>query len=502
MYLIGYDIGSSSIKAALIEAESGHTLGLVQFPDREMAIAAPQPGWAEQSPETWWKYVGKATRKLLAQTGINSHAVRAIGIAYQMHGLVLIDKDQQVLRPSIIWCDSRAVPIGQAAFKRIGEHLALSHLLNSPGNFTASKLHWVQENEPELYDKVHAFMLPGDYIAMKLTGEPSTTISGLSEGVFWDFQEGAVADMVLDDYGIDRGLIPPIVPTFSVQGELSQSAAAATGLPRGIPVAYRAGDQPNNALALNVLQPGEVAGTGGTSGVVYAVTDQARYDPKSRVNAFAHVNYTPEQPRIGVLMCVNGAGILYSWMKHQMMSEGVSYNDMEKMAASVGVGADGLSLLPFGNGAERILENRNLGAQLAKLDLNRHGRAHLVRAGLEGVAFAFAYGMEIMESMGLSYKVMRVGNDNLFQSKVFAQTIANLAGIRIEMYNATGAVGAARGAGVGAGIYRSLRVAMRNRKPLHTYEPSQEVGPHRDAYDRWFQHLQHHLKMQPVGRGA
>ncbi len=502
MYLIGYDIGSSSIKAALIEAESGHTVGIAQYPDREMLIDAPQPGWAEQHPDTWWQYVGKATRKLLAQTGIDAQAVRAIGIAYQMHGLVLIDKNHQVLRPSIIWCDSRAVPIGQAAFKRIGEHRALSHLLNSPGNFTASKLHWVQENEPELYDKVHTFMLPGDYIAMKLTGEPNTTISGLSEGVFWDFREGDIADMVLDDYGIDRGLIPPIVPTFSVQGELSQSAAAATGLPRGIPVGYRAGDQPNNALALNVLQPGEVAGTGGTSGVVYAVTDQARYDPKSRVNAFAHVNYTPDQPRIGVLMCVNGAGILYSWLKHQAMPGKTSYEEMEAMAASIGVGADGLSLLPFGNGAERILENRNLGAQLANLDLNRHTRPHLLRAGLEGIAFAFVYGMEIMESMGLSYEVMRVGNDNLFQSAVFAQTVANLTGIRIEMYDATGAVGAARGAGVGAGIYRSLRVAMRNMKSLHAYEPAPEVGPYREAYDRWFQRLQHQLKMQPVGRGT
>ncbi len=498
MYLIGYDIGSSSIKAGLIEAETGETKGVVQYPDREMPIAAPHPGWAEQDPELWWQYVGKATRKLLAKTRIDASSVRAVGIAYQMHGLVLVDKDHQVLRPSIIWCDSRAVPVGQAAFRRLGEQQALAHLLNSPGNFTASKLRWVQENEPALYDRIHAFMLPGDYIAMKLTGEPSTTISGLSEGVFWDFRRGAVADMVLEDFQIARDLIPRIVPTFSVQGELSRSASAATGLPRGIPVSYRAGDQPNNALSLNVLEPGEVAGTGGTSGVVYAVTDEPRYDPKSRVNGFAHVNYKPEAPRIGVLMCVNGAGILYSWMKHQIVPEDLSYGDMEKMAGAVPVGAEGLTLLPFGNGAERILENRNLQAHLAHLDLNRHGKAHLLRAGLEGIAFAFVYGIEIMQGMGLSMEVMRVGNDNLFQSALFAHTISTLTNSRIEMMQTTGAIGAARGAGVGAGIYRSLKVAMRNMKSLHTYEPHEDPGPYREAYQRWSRQLHEKLQRHPV----
>lgn len=485
MYLLGYDIGSSSIKAALVDARSGRTLGVAQHPASEMPIQAPKPGWAEQDPESWWQHVCRATHQLLQQTGVEPKAVAAVGIAYQMHGLVLIDRNHHVLRPSIIWCDSRAVDIGRRAFQEMGEERALAHLLNSPGNFTASKLRWVREQEPDLYGKIAHLLLPGDYIALRLTGESTTTISGLSEGVLWDFLDNDVAQMVLKQYDIDRAILPPIVPTFSVQGRLTAAAAEATGLPAGIPVAYRAGDQPNNALSLNVLEPGEVAATGGTSGVVYAVTDKALYDSYSRVNGFAHVNYRPDQPRIGVLMCVNGAGIQYSWIRHHALEEGVGYPAMEQRAAAIPVGAEGLTILPFGNGAERILDNRDIEAQVSGLNFNRHGRAHLIRAALEGIAFAFVYGVDIMREMGLHVDIMRVGNDNLFQSRIFSTTIATLTGSRIEMLETTGAVGAARGAGLGAGIYASAAEAFREIRLVDTYEPAGEAGPYLAAYGRW-----------------
>lgn len=494
MYLIGYDIGSSSIKAALVHADTGETVGVAQHPEREMPIDAPQPGWAEQDPASWWEHVCHATRNLLKKTGIDPSEIGAVGISYQMHGLVLIDKGGKVLRPSIIWCDSRAVGIGRKAFQGIGPKKALEHLLNSPGNFTASKLRWVRENEPETYEKVHKIMLPGDYIAYRLTGEVSTTISGLSEGILWDFNENDVAQMVLEEYGIDRQLLPAIHPTFSRQGTLTEAAAKATGLPAGIPVSYRAGDQPNNALALNVLEPGEVAATGGTSGVVYAVADRPLYDPKSRVNGFAHVNYTRESPRIGVLMCVNGAGIQYSWLKHQAMPQDLSYPAMEKMAADIPVGAEGLLVLPFGNGAERILENEEIGGQVHGLNFNRHTRSHLIRAALEGIAFAFAYGIEIMKDMGLEVNVMRVGNDNLFQSKIFATTVATLAGSKIEMMETTGAVGAARGAGLGAGIFDSPAEAFGKVTLLNTYQPAPDPGPFRETYAQWKKLLEQFLE--------
>lgn len=490
MYLLGYDIGSSSIKAALVHADMGQPVSVVQSPATEMAMLALQPGWAEQHPETWWNHCCRATQKLLQETGVNPAEIKGIGISYQMHGLVLVDKDQQVLRPSIIWCDSRAVAIGNQAFAALGSQRCLKDLLNSPGNFTASKLAWVKVHEPEIFEKIHAFMLPGDYIAMRLTGEILITPSGLSEAIVWDFQNNRVADFVLDHFGISPRLLPTVVPTFSLQGTLAAQAAAATGLVPGIPVSYRAGDQPNNALSLNVLEPGEVAATGGTSGVVYGVVDQPEFDPASRVNSFIHVNHTEQSPRIGILLCINGAGIQYGWVRQQIAQEGVSYAAMEQLAATVGPGSDGLSILPFGNGAERMLGNREPGAQIYNLHFNRHTRAHLYRAALEGVAFSFVYGMDILRDMGLDVQVMRVGNDNLFQSRIFSQTIANLVGSRIEVVETTGAVGAAKAAGVATGVFHTPGEAMQEGKVLTTIEPALTDERYQRAYQAWSKALQ------------
>lgn len=493
MLLLGYDVGSSSIKASLVDSATGTTLGVAQHPEQELGMISHHPGWAEQDPATWWNCICEATKKLLAETGTDPAAIGAIGIAYQMHGLVTVDKDQAVLRPSIIWCDSRAVQIGDEAFEDIGAEKSLQHLLNSPGNFTASKLKWVKENEPDIYARIAHIMLPGDYIAMKLTGEASTTISGLSEGILWDFKENDVAQLVLDQYGIDRSFIPTIHPTLSLQGKVTEAAAQATGLRAGIPVTYRAGDQPNNALSLNVFEPGEVAGTGGTSGVIYAVVDQPLYDKWSRVNGFAHVNYTKDNPRIGILLCINGAGIQYSWLKHQMTDGQLSYTEMEDVAAKVPIGADGLSILPFGNGAERILRNKDLGAHVDHLQFNRHSQAHLIRAALEGVAFSFVYGVDIIKEMGLSMDVMRVGNDNMFQSQIFAETIATLLGSRIEVMETTGATGAARAAGVAVGAFSSLQEALGQLKLAHVYEPAADKTAYEAAYAKWKESLESRL---------
>ena len=499
MYLLGYDIGSSSIKVALVNTSTSETT-IVQSPETEMEILAPQPDWAEQHPETWWQHLCIATKKLLQKTGVNPAEIVGIGIAYQMHGLVVVDKKQQVLRPSIIWCDSRAVEIGNRAFDEIGQEQCLSHLLNSPGNFTAAKLAWVMQNEPEIFEKTEKFMLPGDYIAMRLTGEAMTTPSGLSEGILWDFQKNEPAQFLLDYFGFEKKLIPNLTPTFSLQGQLTPAAAEATGLRSGIPIAYRAGDQPNNALSLNVLNPGEVAATGGTSGVVYAVLDQPTYDPKSRVNGFLHVNHgLPTHPssliphpsnRIGILLCINGAGSQYAWVRKNMAGGNHSYSEMERLAASVPVGADGLRILPFGNGAERMLENRETGARVSNIHFNRHGQAHFYRAALEGIAFSFVYGIGILKEMGLNLQVMRVGNDNLFQSAIFANTIASLAGCRIELLETTGAAGAAKAAGVATGVYGSLAEAVQGGEVVKVYEPETAPGLYEEAFEAWRQELE------------
>lgn len=485
MYLLGYDIGSSSVKAALVQIETGQTVGVVQYPATEMPIVAVQPGWAEQDPRQWWEYVCLATRQLLTQTGADATAIQGIGIAYQMHGLVALDTSGNPVRPSIIWCDSRAVEIGNQAFESIGASQCLLHLLNSPGNFTASKLKWVKDHEPALFARITQIMLPGDYIAFCLTGEALTTPSGLSEGMMWDFQTNDVADFLLEHYGFSRNLLPPVQPSCSLQGVVTPEAAAATGLVSGIPVTYRAGDQPNNALSLQVLDPGEIAATGGTSGVVYGVVDSPVYDVRSRVNSFAHVNHTAADPRIGVLLCINGAGIQYSWVRQQMGAAGLRYADMEKIAAQIPIGSEGLRILPFGNGSERILENRNPGATIRNLHFNRHEQAHFYRAALEGIAFSFVHGVGILQEMGLQTQLIRVGNDNLFQSAIFSETIASLLDCRIEMVETTGAVGAAKAAGLAVGIYSSLRQALSDAQIIHTYLPRQADLRYADAYSAW-----------------
>ena len=481
MLLLGIDIGTSSIKVSVTDAQSGHCIASGQFPEEtETGIISVQPGWAEQSPDMWWQHVQNAILKANAGGKYHPKEIGAIGIAYQMHGLVLVDEQQQPLRHSIIWCDSRAVAIGEKAAHAIGEEKALSHLLNSPGNFTASKLAWVKDNEPGIYKRIHKIMLPGDFIAMKLTGEITTSISALSEGIFWDFKNNQLSEDVFNYFGFDKSIIPPIQPVFSVHGKVTPSVAAALSLTTGIPVTYKAGDQPNNALSLNVLEPGEVAATAGTSGVIYGVSDALTYDPQSRINTFAHVNYSPDNIRTGVLLCINGTGILNRWIKNAFLTD-AKYSHMNEEAASVPAGSEGLKILPFGNGAERMLNNKLIGAQFHGIDLNAHTRAHIARAAQEGIAFSFRYGLDIMRQNGMNPRVIRAGRANLFLSNVFAQAFVDVTSTPVELYDCDGSVGAAAGAGIGAGVYQAAKDAFSNTKPLQLIEPSAAT-----AYDGFY----------------
>ncbi len=491
MYLLGFDIGSSSVKASIIQGETGECLATAFYPEKEMKITAVQPGWAEQEPEQWWQNLKLAVSSVLQKSAVSPSAIDSVGISYQMHGLVLTDRHQQVLRPSIIWCDSRASGIGEDAFHTIGEKECLENLLNSPGNFTASKLKWVKDHEPHIYAKIDKIMLPGDYIAMRLSGKVQTTASGLSEGILWNFKENQVARMLLDHYGIDEGFIPEIVPTFSVQSEVSEEAARELGLVKGIKISYRAGDQPNNALSLNVLNPGEVAATAGTSGVVYGVSEQVKYDPQSRVNSFAHVNHTGKTPRLGVLLCINGTGILNAWLNKQVGGGRITYEDMNLLASRIPIGSQGLTVLPFGNGAERVLGNKNPGSLFSGINFNIHEASHLYRAAQEGIAFSFRYGMEVMKAMGIETKVIRAGKANMFLSPLFREALACASGAIIELYNTDGAIGAARGAGIGSGYYRTPAEAFSNLKMLETAGPDPEKSrDYEAAYQSWKEQLE------------
>ena len=486
MYLLGYDIGSSSVKAALVDAVTGKTVASDFYPKTEMSMQAIQAGWAEQDPEMWWSNLKLANASVLQQSGINPSDIKAIGISWQMHGLVMIDKERKLLRPSIIWCDSRAVPYGEKAFKSIGEEKALSHLLNSPGNFTAAKLAWVKENEPDLYERIYRIMLPGDYIAMKLTDEIGVTVEGLSEGIFWDFKENRLSEDVMNYFGFDKEMIPSLTPVFGIQGVVTAAVAEELGLHPGTPVSYRAGDQPNNALSLNVFNPGEIASTAGTSGVVYGVLNQVKYDPLSRVNIFAHVNHMPEQTRLGVLLCINGTGILNSWIKKNMVPSDLGYNEMNQIAAQSTIGARGISVIPFGNGAERVLENRDPGSSFHGINFNIHSISDLLRAAQEGIVFSFQYGMEVMKAIGMDIKVIRAGNANMFLSPIFRETLASVSGAVIELYDTDGAAGAAKGAGIGAGIYASPKEAFASLRKIMTIEPdTKNCDRYQDAYAQW-----------------
>ena len=495
-YLLGFDVGSSSVKASLVDADTGVCAASAFYPEKEAPIIAVKAGWAEQDPQMWWDNAKLSLKKVMADTGVTGEDIKAIGISYQMHGLVCVDKEMNVLRPSIIWCDSRAVPYGEKAFETIGSEKCLSHLLNSPGNFTAAKLAWVKENEPSVYDKIYKIMLPGDYIALKLSGTLNTTISGLSEGMFWDFKEKDIAGFLLDYFGFDKSLMADVVPTFSVQGEVSAAAAAELGLKEGTPISYRAGDQPNNALSLNVFNPGEIASTAGTSGVVYGVLGEVNYDKRSRVNTFAHVNYTKDVDRLGVLLCINGTGILNAWVRRNVAPEGISYSEMNDMMANVPIGSEGVSIIPFGNGAERVLENKEIGCSVHGINFNKHGKAHVMRAAQEGIVFSFCYGMEVMQQMGMDIRKIHAGKANMFLSDVFRNTLAGVSGATIELYETDGSVGAAKGAGMGCGIYKDNNEAFASLKKLSVIEPDERYrSEYLEAYTMWKENLQKSLNI-------
>ncbi|HPT21412.1 MAG TPA: FGGY family carbohydrate kinase [Bacteroidales bacterium] len=485
MYLLGIDLGSSSVKASVIDGDSGKCLATAFYPSDEMKIIARNPGWAEQDTEVWWENLKEAIRFCTVKLGPGKNNIGAIGISYQMHGLVVIDENMKALRPSIIWCDSRAVRYGEKALNAMGFEFCLSHLLNSPGNFTASKLAWVKENEPDIFAKIYKILLPGDYIALKLTGEISTSYTGLSEGIFWDFENERISKELMNYYGFDSELLADAEPSFSISGKLLKSVAEELGLPDGIPVSYRAGDQPNNALSLNVLNPGEVAATAGTSGVIYGVTDKKKYDPLSRVNTFLHVNHSKSDTRLGVLLCINGTGILNSWLRRNTVGK-LSYNEMNELAERIVPGSDGLRILPFGNGSERMLGNKDTGAHIAGLNFNTHTNAHLFRAAQEGIAFSFRYGLDIMKETGIHPQIIRAGKTNMFLSKIFRDTLASVTGTVIHLYNTDGSIGAARGAGIGCGYYESEKEAFNGLEELGITEPSVKgASAIEESYQKW-----------------
>ena len=487
-YYVGIDVGSSSVKTSIFDARKGKSIGRAVFPAQEQIIDASNPGWAEQDPEMWWEHFKAGYTQIIRDHKIPLDDIAGFGISYQMHGLVALDSHGNVLRKSIIWCDSRAEDIGSEAFNAIGQRTCLASLLNSPGNFTASKLSWVKTHEPKIYAQIHKFMLPGDYIAFRLTGEMTTTASGLSEAILWDFPNREISTQVLNHFGIDKKLVPDLVPTLGHQGTLSRETALELGLSPGVTVTYRAGDQPNNAFSLNVLEPGQVAATAGTSGVVYAVSDQDVYDERSRINTFLHVNDRSISKRNGILICVNGTGILYSWLKRlfNQTPGSVSYEQMNANAQQISAGADGLQVYPFGNGSERLLEGRHVQASIEQLDFNRHHAGHLIRAGMEGIIFSLNLGFDLLGTYGVPLQSIRAGHSNMFLSPTFRSIFATVTNTEVRIFDTDGADGAARGAALGAGFYDDASQTFESLKLIDTVAPDRALtNQYFDLYSGW-----------------
>jgi xylulokinase len=479
-YLLGIDIGTSAIKASLLDPSTGLAAADSPVPDAEIPRYAPAPGWCEQAPEDWWEATRQAVLALPQQMRAQ---VAGIGIAYQMHGLVLLNETGRPVRPSIIWSDARATACGDRLYSEIGE-ASFAALLNRPGNFTASKLRWVKENEPENLSRVWKVMLPGDYVAYRLTGSATTTSTGLSEMIAWDFSRETIYEPIWAAAGASPDALPTLVPIFGRQCEVSASIAADLGIPAGTPVCYRAGDQPNNALSLNVLEPGEMAATAGTSGVLYGVASQVRHDPRERVNTFLHVNHRPEAPRLGTLLCVNGAGGFYSWVRKTYQV--ASFQALNELAEASAIGARGLVALPYGNGGERSLGNRAPGASLYGIDVNRHGLNDVSRAAQEGVLFALRYGADALAELGATTNLIRAGCSNMFKSELFCQSFATVMNADLELLETDGALGAARGAGIGAGLFGSFPEAFAGLRRLITYHPRvEDQAAYAEAYDAW-----------------
>ena len=490
-YSIGIDVGSSSVKVALLDIATGQQLASSTNPSQEMPIKSLESGWAEQDPDMWWKYLSQGIKELAQDNDLSK--VASIGISYQMHGVVLVDKEGKPLRDSLIWCDSRGVKYGEAATEAIGEGYCQNNLLNKVGNFTASKLAWVKENEPELFSKIHKLMLPGDYIAYKLSGEMTTTSTALSEGIFWDFKKECISDEVTSFFGFNNEMFCDVRDAIGVHSYTNSNTATLFGIKEATPISYKAGDQPNNAFSLNVMEPGEIAATGGTSGVVYGVYSDPQGDAKSRVNSFIHVNHTKDQKRYGALLCINGTGIANAWARRNIVPN-LDYVQMNELAQGVQPGSDGVLVLPFGNGAERMLENKYPKSSIIGLDFTRHNNAHILRATQEGIAFAFAYGIEIMKEMGMKINTLRAGKANLFLSDIFVETLSSLCEVEIELYNTDGALGAARGAAWGAGYYKNREEVFASLKVLSKITPNSDTKQAlQQAYNNWKHELTNKL---------
>ncbi|MCL2508983.1 MAG: xylulokinase [Oscillospiraceae bacterium] len=500
-YLLGLDIGTSGTKTVLFDFDGTAAASeTVEYP-----LYQPQNGWAEQNPDDWWNAAVSGVRAVIAKAGCMGADIAAVGLSGQMHGLVMLDKNGRVLRPSIIWCDQRTQAECEELNSVVGERRMIEITANPPmTGFTASKILWVRNNEPDIYDRCAHILLPKDYIRYKLTNEFATEVSDASGMQLMDVVNRCWSKELLGKINIDESLLPRMHESQDVTGGISAEAAAITGLKSGTIVVGGAGDNPAAAVGTGIVSAGSAFTTIGSSAVVYAVSDTPTIDMQGRV----HTLCASVPGKWTVMSCTQGAGISLKWLRDtccaeeivQAGREGVDpYVIMDKIAAGVTPGADRLLFLPYLMGERSPHPDPDCRGVFFGLSA-RHTRANLIRAVMEGVAFSQRECVDVFRDMGVPIERMTVCGGG-GRSPLWRQMLADLYGCPVSSLRADegGALGAAILAGVGAGAYASLGEACAAVvRPDVTAVPDEAAArayePYFEMYKRLYVRLRDEFK--------
>lgn len=497
-YLLGIDIGTTGAKTLLIN-ESGETVA--QF-TAEWPLSTPHPNWAEQNPEDWWNGTVTSIKEVLRLARLKDVGeIKGIGLSGQMHSSVFLDKDNKVLRPAILWCDTRTAPQCKWITEKVGLENLRAWVYNPAlEGFTAPKIIWVRDNEPQVYEKVRRVLLPKDYIRFLLTGEQAMDVSDAAGTLMFDVRNRRWSDEFLEAVGIPKDFLPPVLESIDVCGRITRRVAELTGLREGTPVVGGGADNTCGATGTGIVKEGRVLASLGTSGVIFAHTDSVKVDPRMRVHTFCH-SVPDKWYLMGVVLSAGGAfrwfrDVLGEMEKQQARSVGQDpYDLLTREAQQAPIGSEGLFFLPYLMG-ERT-PHQSADARGAFIGLTaRHEKSCIVRSVLEGITFGMRDSLEIMRQLGLKIEQIRLTGGG-GKSPFWKQLQADIYGAEVVTVNTTEgpAFGAAIMAGVGAGVYADLVEAVEDVvKITERIQPNLEAAKRYDEYYRIFVSLYPALK--------
>jgi xylulokinase len=456
MLLLGIDVGTGGSRAVVIN-ETGRIVASATV--EHEPFASPQTGWAEQDPDDWWRASVAAIREVVSRDNVSPEEIAAVGLSGQMHGSVLLNDRDEIVRPALIWCDQRSDKQCEQLTQQIGAEQLIKLTCNPAlTGFTLPKMLWVRDNEPETWQQVRSVLLPKDYVRFRLTGDKATDVADASGTLLLNVAERKWSHEMLAASEIDASLLPTVFESPEITGTISTSAAELTGLRAGTPVVAGAGDQAGGAVGIGIVQPGAVSATIGTSGVVFAATNSPALDPKGRVHTFCHAI----PGRWHVMGVTQGAGLSMRWFRDQFgagMGEGDPYDRMTEEAAQVESGSNGLLWAPYLMGERTPHLDPHARAALVGLTAS-HTRAHVIRAIMEGVAFSLRDSFEIFNEMQVPVETIRLGGGGA-RSALWRQIQADIYGRAVATVEAEegAAYGVAMLAGVGVQTWSSVDAA-------------------------------------------